>query len=141
MRREPLKQADDCAKTWRYAFYLLVPVFLFGLTAAIASEKPQGEKAAATVEVRLSEYAIEMPPTLPAGPTTFLVRNEGHKSHSFKIEGPKIDGQLEAIVRPGETGSLELTLQPGEYKVYCPIGSHAAKGMTMTLVVSEKQGG
>ena len=140
MRREPATQAYDFTQTWRYVFYLLVPVFFFGLTAAIAAEKPQGEKTAATVEVRLSEYAIGMPHTLPAGPTAFLVRNEGHKSHSFKIEGPKIDGQLEAIVRPGETGSLEVTLQPGEYKVYCPIGSHAAKGMTMTLVVGEKPG-
>jgi uncharacterized cupredoxin-like copper-binding protein len=140
MRRERTKRADDVTQTWRYGLYFLTPLFFFGLTAAAGLESPQGEKAAATVEVRLSEYAIGMPHTLPAGPTAFLVRNEGHKSHSFKIEGPKIDGQLEAIVRPGGTGSLEVTLQPGEYKVYCPIGSHAAKGMTMTLGVGEKPG-
>jgi uncharacterized cupredoxin-like copper-binding protein len=140
MRREPMKQVDDFARSWRHTFYLLVPLIFFGLTAAAGSEQPQGEKAAGTVEVRLSEYAIQMPQTLPAGPTTFLVRNEGHKSHSFKIEGPKIDGQLETIVRPRETGTLQITLQPGEYKVYCPLGSHAAKGMTMTLVVSGKPG-
>lgn len=141
MKREPTKHGDDFAKTLRYVLYLLVPVFFFGLTAATGSENPQGEKTAARVEVHLSEYAIQMPQTLPAGPTTFLVRNEGHKSHSFKIEGPKTGFQLETVVRPQETGSLEVTLQPGEYKVYCPIGSHAAKGMTMTLVVSEKQAG
>jgi hypothetical protein len=28
-----------------------------------------------------------------------------------------------------------VTLQPGVYKVYCPIGSHASKGMAMTLAV------
>ena len=44
-------------------------------------------------------------------------------------------------VRPRKTASLQVTLQPGEYKVYCPIGSHRSKGMKMTLVVSEKKGG
>ena len=119
----------------RHCTFFLVPLFLLGLAVASGSDKPQEQKTAATVEVRLSEYAIAIPRTLPAGPTTFLVRNEGHKNHSFKIEGPGIDGMLAASVRPRETGSLQVTLQPGDYPVYCPIGSHAAKGMTMTLVV------
>jgi uncharacterized cupredoxin-like copper-binding protein len=106
---------------------LLIPILLLGLTAAMAAEK--------TVEVRLTEYTIEMPQTLPPGPTIFLVRNEGQKSHSFKIQGPGIDAMLEAVVRPKETGTLQVTLQPGEYQIHCPIGSHAAKGMTMKLVV------
>jgi uncharacterized cupredoxin-like copper-binding protein len=141
MRKETTKQADDFARTWRYALCLLVPVFFFGLTAAIGSEEPQGDKTAATVEVHLSEYAIEMPHTLPAGPTNFLVRNEGKKTHSFKIEGPGIDELLAAPVKPKAAGSLQVTLQPGEYKVYCPVGSHEAKGMTMKLSVTPKQGG
>jgi hypothetical protein len=119
---------------------LLAPIFLgfLGLNAAFGAETPRA-KTAATVEVRLSEYAVEMPPTLPPGPTAFLVSNEGRKSHSFKIEGPGIDGMLEAILRPHETGRLEVRLQPGEYKVYCPLGSHAVKGMTRPLVVEPKR--
>jgi len=120
----------------RYALYLLVPILFFGLTAAIGAEEPQQEKTAAPVEVRLSEYTIEMPHTLPAGPTSFLVRNEGKKIHSFKIEGPGIDELLSKPIKPGETGSLQVTLQPGDYKVYCPVGSHSIKGMTMTLTVT-----
>ena len=141
MRREPTQPSHDLARTWRFAFLLLVPVILFGLSAATGSAEPRADKAAATVEVRLDEYTIEMPHTLPPGPTTFLVRNEGQKNHSFEIEGPGIDSKLEAAVRPHATGSLQVTLQPGEYKVYCPMGSHAAKGMTMTLVVNAKRGG
>jgi len=102
-------------------------LLLFCLTAGMAAGKP--------VEVVLDEYTIEMPQTLPPGPTTFLVRNAGQKSHSFKIEGPGIDVTLEAVVRPKATQSLQVTLQPGEYEIRCPIGSHAAKGMTMKLVV------
>ena len=120
----------------------LLPLILdFGLTTATLVEEPQGEKPAGTVDVRLTEYAVEMPHTLPAGPATFLVHNEGKKRHSFKIQGPGIDQMLEAIVSPRETGTLQVTLQPGEYTVFCPIGSHASKGMKMTLVVNAKQGG
>lgn len=108
------------------------------LGSAAGPEAPQGEKTPAQVEVRLSEYTFEMPHTLPAGPTTFLLRNDGQKSHSFKIEGPGIEDAPAVIVKSGKTGSLQVTLQPGEYKVYCPIGSHEAKGMTMKLVVSPK---
>jgi plastocyanin len=93
------------------------------------------QKTPAPVEVHLTEYAIAMPKTLPAGPTTFTLSNDGKKSHSFKIEGPGLDELLAKPVRPHETATLQVTLQPGEYKVYCPIGSHSAKGMTMTLTV------
>lgn len=94
--------------------------------------------AASGVEVRLTEYAIDMPHTLPAGPTTFVLHNEGHKGHSFKLEGPGLADMTPVIVKPNKTGTAEVTLQPGEYKVWCPIGSHSAKGMTMTLTVRAK---
>jgi uncharacterized cupredoxin-like copper-binding protein len=114
----------------------LLFALLLGLTAL--EVRAQGDKAASPVEVRLSEYSIDMPHTLPAGPTSFLVRNEGKKNHSFKIEGPGISGMLEKPIGPGTTGTLTLTLQPGGYKVYCPIGSHEVKGMTMKLEVTAK---
>jgi uncharacterized cupredoxin-like copper-binding protein len=121
---------------------LLLPVLLLGLPAATGAEKPQEPQqkdAAGQVDVRLSEYAVEMPHEVPSGATLFLVHNDGRKNHSFKIEGPGVDTMLETVVKPHETGSLEVTLQPGEYRVYCPIGSHAAKGMTMALAVRAKQ--
>jgi uncharacterized cupredoxin-like copper-binding protein len=134
-----MKQADT--KTWRFAFYLLAPLLLFGLTAAIGADEPKAEKTPGTVEVRLSEYAIDMPETLAAGPTTFVVLNQGNKTHSFKIEGPGIDELLSAPVAPRAKGSLQVTLQAGEYKVYCPVGSHSSKGMARKLVVTAKKEG
>jgi uncharacterized cupredoxin-like copper-binding protein len=118
---------------------LLLPILLFGLLPASAAE----DKTAGTVDVHLSEYAIKMPDTLPAGPTTFVVHNDGNKVHSFRIEGPGLssDTILAKPVPPQETENLQVTLQPGEYKVYCPVGSHEVKGMKMTLKVTAKQGG
>src|SRR5215207_1846494 len=111
MRREPTSQVDELAKSRRHVFSLLLTIFLFGLTAATGSAAPQGDDAAARVEVRLSEYAVEMPQALSPGATLFVVRNEGRKSHSFKIEGPGVDDMLATVVRPHATGSLQVTLQ------------------------------
>ena len=95
----------------------------------------------APVAVKLSEYTVDMPKTLPPGPTVFQVTNGGRKIHSFKIEGPGLDKLLDKPIGPTETGTMEVTLQVGEYKVYCPVGSHSAKGMTLTLKVEAKAGG
>jgi uncharacterized cupredoxin-like copper-binding protein len=126
------------SKMNRFSLYLLAPVFLFGLTAAIRAEEPKEEKAVSVVEVHLTEYKIDMPETLPAGPTNFIVLNEGGKTHSFKIQGPGINALMSAPIPPHTKGSLQADLQAGEYQVYCPVGSHASKGMTKQLVVTAK---
>jgi len=139
MRDEPIRLNRGLAGGWRAACCLFVVIVLFSLTAALGAEPPQGDKAAAgQVEVRLTDYAIDMPKTLPAGPTTFLVRNEGRNSHSLKIVGPGVEELLSAPVPPHGTGTLKVTLQAGDYTVYCPVGRHASKGMTVKLVVTVK---
>jgi uncharacterized cupredoxin-like copper-binding protein len=119
----------------RHAFPLVL--LLLGATAAMAADAPP----AAPVEVHLSEYVVAMPKALPAGPTTFVVHNDGRKTHSFRIEGPGFNEILSQPVEPQMTGELKVTLQPGEYKVYCPVGSHERKGMTTTLTVTPKPAG
>ena len=121
----------------RFALYVLAPVLVIGLTATLRAE----DKAVNVVEVHLSEYKIDMPETLAAGPTNFILINQGGKSHSFKIEGPGLDGPFSAPVPSHTKGSLQVTLQAGEYKITCPIGSHATKGMTKTLTVTAKTEG
>jgi uncharacterized cupredoxin-like copper-binding protein len=143
MRRAATKKAADVRRqTWRRVFHgLLVPCLFAGTMAARAQAGPAGEpgeKKEGTVEVRLSEYSIAMPKTLPAGPTTFVLHNEGHKNHSFRIEGPGFSEMVAAPVPPQATGQLQVTLKPGKYKVYCPIGSHEIKGMTLALEVTPK---
>ena len=129
------------SKMNRFALYVLAPVLLFGLAAAIRAEEPKDDKAVSVVEVHLSEYKVDMPETLPAGPTNFIVHNEGGKTHSFKIEGPGVEGPFSPPIPPHTKGALQVTLQAGEYKVYCPIGSHSIKGMTRKLMVTAKKEG
>jgi uncharacterized cupredoxin-like copper-binding protein len=137
VRTEPTKQAARPAGAARAARCLLVPVLLLGVLGPARAEDPP----AGQVDVHLTEYAIQIPATVVAGPTTFVVHNDGMKTHSFKIEGPGLAELLATPVKPQETEKLQVTLQAGDYKVYCPIGSHEGKGMTKKLTVTAKPAG
>jgi uncharacterized cupredoxin-like copper-binding protein len=95
-----------------------------------------GAAEAAAVQVSLVEYSIEMPTSLPAGPTTFEITNNGTEEHGFEIEGEGVDAALEPRLQPGEMGTLEVDLQPGTYEIYCPVDGHADQGMRIELTVT-----
>lgn len=92
--------------------------------------------AGAQVPVSLTEFAIEMPDTLSAGPVTFAVTNDGTVTHSFEIENAELEEELAATLEPGETGMLSVDLAAGTYEVYCPVGNHAAQGMETEVTVA-----
>lgn len=101
-----------------------------------ADEPAMPAAGTAAVEVRLHGRTIEMPGSLPPGETTFTVTNAGDHEHSFEIEGNGIERELEAHLAPGESGELTITLEPGTYTVYCPVGDHREEGMVTTLQVA-----
>jgi uncharacterized cupredoxin-like copper-binding protein len=95
------------------------------------------ETAANTVQVALSEYVIDMPTSVPAGQTVFEVTNAGTEEHSFEIHGQGVDAELVRDLQPGETLTLEVTLEPGVYEIFCPVSDHASEGMRLDLTVTE----
>jgi uncharacterized cupredoxin-like copper-binding protein len=102
-----------------------------------AAETDSGSMMASEqVPVSESEFVIEMPQTIAAGPVTFAVTNDGTITHSFEIEGNGIEEELEAPLEPGQTGMLTVDLAPGTYEVYCPIANHAEMGMRVDVTVS-----
>jgi uncharacterized cupredoxin-like copper-binding protein len=88
-----------------------------------------------SVEVKLSEYKIEMPASVSAGATTFKVTNTGKETHGFEIEGNGIEKALKPRLKMGGSGSLQVDLKPGTYKVYCPVLGHKMRGMSFDLTV------
>jgi uncharacterized cupredoxin-like copper-binding protein len=94
----------------------------------------QNGSTTATIEVKLSEYKIEMPKTVPAGGTTFKVSNTGKEMHNFEIEGNGIEKRVGKL-NPGETKTLLVELKPGTYEVYCPVPGHKSHGMSLDLTV------
>jgi plastocyanin len=95
-----------------------------------------GTQDADTVEVRLSEFTIQMPQSLQAGRTVFRIVNDGTAQHGFEIEGPDVSDSLGSSVQPGEEATLSVDLEPGSYEVWCPVADHAEQGMRTTLQVT-----
>ena len=93
------------------------------------------------VDVRLSEWKVEVSAaTVPAGPVVFRVANAGQIEHAFEVEGKGLEKRSEPIVA-GAEGTLNVTLKPGRYELYCPVGNGAHKqaGMQTTIKVAAQE--
>lgn len=111
----------------------------FTVTGLPMAEEEEPEAAEPTmVQVSLVQWDIEMPETLPPGPTVFEVTNNGTFEHNFEIEGQGIEQVFDQNLASGETRTLEVDLPAGEYRVYCPVSNHAERGMELTLTVTSE---
>jgi len=110
---------------------LLAAVALAGAPAHRAPGDP------AAVSAKLSEWKVELSErTIAAGTVTFTVANVGSIPHALEVEGQGIE-QETPVIQPGSSATLTLTLKPGTYEVYCPVGedSHKKLGMETELKV------
>jgi hypothetical protein len=110
---------------------LLAALALAGTPAHRAPSDP------AAVSAKLSEWKVELSQaTVLAGAVTFSVTNAGTIPHAFEVEGEGVE-QETAVIQPGSSATLQLTLKPGTYDVYCPVGedSHKHLGMETHLRV------
>jgi glucose/arabinose dehydrogenase len=112
---------------------ILVSVLVVAMVGALLGIAPS--MAQNTVEVVLTEYEIDMPESIPAGPTAFRVRNGGRIVHNFRIRGEGIDNAFDTVIQPQNTRTMELDLEPGRYTITCPVAGHAALGMRARLQV------
>ena len=101
-------------------------------TPAAAAEGP------ALVDVSLTNFAIDMPAELAAGPTRFVIVNNGAAPHNLVVEGEGTTKRLANNLQPGQSGNLNVDLAPGTYTVFCPVGegAHRANGMELELTVT-----
>lgn len=76
---------------------------------------------------------------LAAGPVKFNVYNRGMDDHDLTV----VDGNgatQQIPVKPGESGTLIVSLKPGSYRLFCSLfagtpESHDALGMHNTITV------
>jgi len=98
-----------------------------------------GERVLAVVDVKLTEFTIEMPRTVTPGQVTFSVTNAGTREHNFEVEGEGVEKSFEIKLKPGETKNLQVDLPAGTYKVYCPMDDHQERGMQLEITVAQQQ--
>ena len=104
--------------------------------AALAAAQPT-HRAPGAVSAKLSEWKVELSEaTIAAGPVTFTISNAGSIPHAFEVEGEGIEQETN-VIQPGATVTLTLTLKPGTYELYCPVGedSHKKLGMDTHVTV------
>jgi hypothetical protein len=118
---------------------LLLILLLGALLYSLMKPAIAGEPVIAVVDVKLTEYAIEMPRTMPPGPVTFSVTNAGTTEHNFEVEGEGIAKTFDTNLKPGETRNLPVELPAGTYTISCPVDNHQERSMQLEIRVAEQR--
>jgi hypothetical protein len=100
---------------------------------AVAS--PTGSPTVVTAG--LYDFRIELSQTsFTPGRYTFVAKEEGQAPHALAIKGPGVDSATTPVIQPGGADQqLTVTLQPGTYELWCPVGNHRDRGMALTVTV------
>ena len=110
-------------------------------TTAPAASSPAGTNGtdaspAPSITATMTDYAIALSvPTPPAGTVTFVAEQAGQATHALAIRGPGVDSATAAVPAGGPPQRMTVTLQPGTYQLWCPVGDHQARGMELTFTV------
>jgi uncharacterized cupredoxin-like copper-binding protein len=146
----PRRRPDFPGKNGLSVFVIACVVLFAAMIAAVEafggeSEKKSGQEAAAaagpavrTIRVRESEFKIVLPPlsTLPEGKVTFVVQNAGKIQHDLGVRGPAVAGPSKTpLISPGQSAKLTVSLEKGNYTLYCSVPGHEAAGMRAKLAV------
>lgn len=134
------------------------PLVLLVLGASSSRPAPDSGHV---VTITARDYALEMPDSIPAGLTTFRLRNRGTEYHIAALarldDGKTVNDFLTAYgnggepawsqavggpgpAQPGREIATTIVMQPGRYVVFCDISArdhvaHWKKGMFKLLTV------
>jgi uncharacterized cupredoxin-like copper-binding protein len=125
----------------------------------VQNSTTKAKAPSADLTVTMKDYTYELPESLPAGPVTIKVVNNGPEFHEFNIlklsEGKTLNDVMNFFKTPdgpppfipvggmngldmGGTGYVELNLEPGNYVAICNIPSPKANGLPHFTVAAEK---
>lgn len=95
-----------------------------------------GSDTGTSVAVDETDFALALSvDTFSPGVYTFEVSNDGDTTHALEVEGPGVEDVASDQIGPGESTSLTVTLEQGDYTIYCPVDGHADLGMSTTITV------
>ena len=88
-----------------------------------------------TIKVTEKEFHISIPAKHAAGPVKFVIKNTGKYPHALALSGPGVKLKKTALIKPGKSATLAVTLKSGRYSIWCPVPGHAAQGMKVSVTV------
>jgi uncharacterized cupredoxin-like copper-binding protein len=101
------------------------------LAVAVPALAAPARTSSTAVKVTASEFKFVLSTkTAKHGTVVFTVVNKGKLAHDFKIGGKKT-----AMLAPGKSGKVTVTLKAGKYAYICTVPGHSAAGMKGTFVV------
>jgi len=115
---------------FRFSLTLSVLAVLGVLAAPALGARAHSTATAVTVTATEFKFKLSKL-SVPHGSVTFTVVNKGKVAHDFKIAGKKT-----ALIKPGKSAKLTVTLKAGKYPYLCTVPGHAAAGMKGTLRVT-----
>jgi hypothetical protein len=117
---------------------LALAAAVLGGCVTLGLQRPGTEDAPEVLTVVLTDASIDVWPSLVArGKVGLEVINDGQLEHGFHIVGPGTDEQSDEFLTSGEHRRVWLKLGPGTFRIFCPDGDHAARGMSARLVVTD----
>lgn len=87
------------------------------------------------VTVTITDAGLQMPRSLKAGKTAFIVKNSGKEKHNFAIEGEHLDKSFWFAIDPKNSKTMQVDLKPGSYEAHCSVDDHAKKEAKVKLAV------
>jgi plastocyanin len=90
-----------------------------------------------TIDVTAMDFSFELgEANFSAGTYEITLTNDGEATHDIRVERDGEDVAESDSVAPGESTTLTVTLEEGEYVFYCSIGNHRAMGMEVPVQVT-----
>jgi uncharacterized cupredoxin-like copper-binding protein len=115
----------------RFVLVIATGVFAFLVIVPLAGARMHSRNAQ-SITVTMKEFKFALSPGKARhGTVTFHLVNKGKLTHDLKIAG-----KTSAMVHPGKSASLTVTLKKGKYPYSCTVPGHAAAGMKGVLTVS-----
>jgi hypothetical protein len=116
--------------------FLLAGAVLVGLLGvATAGFVAHAGAAKTSVTVTEKEFSIKLSVRkVPVGVVRFVIRNKGLYSHALAVKVGTATKRT-ALIKPGKSATLTVSLKKGKTALWCPVPGHAARGMKTTLAV------
>jgi plastocyanin len=106
-------------------------------SSSASASSSGGSTEAEAITATEKDFSIALDEdSLKAGSYTITVMNNGSATHDLAVEEDGTTKAKSDKIGPGQSTTLTVDLDAGEYVFYCSIGNHRAMGMELKVQVS-----